>query len=445
MELTNQIMYLGAALVTLVIALNSSVELKTRIAINSSGLYWSIAGYLMALSCFSFVFFPWSGKALTIGDLLQLGSDIALGLLFRAIYTQITKKQLVYFISGTLATCMLYVWVVINGNYGARVELIAISTILLSLWQLYELHGCFKKDKSYYLRFIYLAIFVQIALLVSRVIVTGLDLSAHASIFDEHEDEFFIRLAYIFCYIAIFIFLGNYFYNNLWKLTISLHQKLEDNILSILNSLALARDNETGHHILRTQKYVHALAIRLKSIGFYGAQLEEAYVDILYKAAPLHDIGKVGIPDQILNKPGRLTVEERNIMMTHAAMGASILEVAKDKIENTNDVLSVASTIAESHHEKWDGTGYPAGLKGNAIPLSARIMALADVYDALTSVRPYKKAWTHEDASEEIIRNSGIAFDPAVVEAFISEKSYFKEVAEGFYLEERAVSAAIGS
>ena len=216
-------------------------------------------------------------------------------------------------------------------------------------------------------------------------------------------------------------------------------------MLSILNSLALARDDETGHHILRTQKYVHVLAIRLKSIGFYGAQLEEAYVDILYKAAPLHDIGKVGIPDQILNKPGRLTVEERNIMMTHAAMGASILEVAKDKIENTNDVLSVASTIAESHHEKWDGTGYPAGLKGNAIPLSARIMALADVYDALTAVRPYKKAWTHEDASEEIIRNSGIAFDPAVVEAFISEKSYFKEVAEAFYLEERAVSAAIGS
>jgi HD-GYP domain-containing protein (c-di-GMP phosphodiesterase class II) len=325
------------------------------------------------------------------------------------------------------------------------VEFIAISTILLSLWQLYELHGCFKKDKSYYLRFIYLAIFVQIALLVSRVIVTGLDLSAHASTFDEHQDKFFVRLAYIFCYIVIFIFLGNYFYNHLWKLSISLNQKQEDNMLSILNSLALARDDETGHHILRTQKYVHVLAIRLKSIGFYGAQLDEAYVDILYKAAPLHDIGKVGIPDQILNKPGRLTVEERNIMMTHAAMGASILEVAKDKIENTNDVLSVASTIAESHHEKWDGTGYPAGLKGNAIPLSARIMALADVYDALTAARPYKKAWTHEDASEEIIRNSGIAFDPAVVEAFISEKSYFKEVAEAFYLEERAVSAAIGS
>ena len=154
MELTNQIMYLGAALMTLVIALNSSVELKTRIAINSSGLYWSIAGYLMALSCFSFVFFPWSGKALTIGDLLQLGSDIALGLLFRAIYTQITKKQLVYFISGTLATCMLYVWVVINGNYGARVEFIAISTILLSLWQLLLVFsGQLRKTKTLELAF----------------------------------------------------------------------------------------------------------------------------------------------------------------------------------------------------------------------------------------------------------------------------------------------------
>lgn len=443
MELTNQIMYLGAALVTFALAINSSVELKTRVSLNSSGIYWSIAGYLMTLSYFSFVLFPWSAKALIFGNLLQMASDIALGLLFGSIYRQITKKQLVYFISGGLATIMLYQWVVNSGNYGYRVEFIAIATIFLSTWQLYELHGCFKKDKSPYLRFIYLAICMQIALLVFRAIVAGVDLNAHTTSFDEHQAELLVRLAYIVCYITIFIFLGNYFYNNLWKLTISLHQKLEDNMLSILNSLALTRDDETGHHILRTQKYVHVLAIRLKQIGFYGAQLEEVYVDILYKAAPLHDIGKVGIPDQILNKPGRLTVEERNIMMTHAAMGASILEVAKDKIGNANDVLSVASTIAESHHEKWDGTGYPAGLKGNAIPLSARIMALADVYDALTAVRPYKKAWTHEDASEEIIRNSGIAFDPAVVEAFISEKSYFKRVAEAFTQEESAASVAI--
>ena len=443
MELTNQIMYLGAALVTFALAINSSVELKTRVSLNSSGIYWSIAGYLMALSFFSFVLFPWSGKALIFGNLLQMASDIALGLLFGSIYRQITKKQLVYFISGGLATIMLYQWVVNSGNYGYRVEFIAIATIFLSTWQLYELHGCFKKDKSPYLRFIYLAICMQIALLVFRAIIAGVDLNAHTTSFDEHQAELLVRLAYIVCYIIIFIFLGNYFYNNLWKLTISLHQKLEDNMLSILNSLALARDDETGHHILRTQKYVHVLAIRLKQIGFYGAQLEEVYLDILYKAAPLHDIGKVGIPDQILNKPGRLTVEERNIMMTHAAMGASILEVAKDKIGNANNVLSVASTMAESHHEKWDGTGYPAGLKGNAIPLSARIMALADVYDALTAVRPYKKAWTHEDASEEIIRNSGIAFDPAVVEAFISEKSYFKRVAEAFTQEESVASVAI--
>ena len=443
MELTNQIMYLGAALVTFALAINSSVELKTRVSLNSSGIYWSIAGYLMTLSYFSFVLFPWSAKALIFGNLLQMASDIALGLLFGSIYRQITKKQLVYFISGGLASIMLYQWVVNSGNYGYRVEFIAIATIFLSTWQLYELHGCFKKDKSPYLRFIYLAICMQIALLVFRAIVAGVDLNAHTTSFDEHQAELLVRLAYIVCYITIFIFLGNYFYNNLWKLTISLHQKLEDNMLSILNSLALTRDDETGHHILRTQKYVHVLAIRLKQIGFYGAQLEEVYVDILYKAAPLHDIGKVGIPDQILNKPGRLTVEERNIMMTHAAMGASILEVAKDKIGNANDVLSVAYTIAESHHEKWDGTGYPAGLKGNAIPLSARIMALADVYDALTAVRPYKKAWTHEDASEEIIRNSGIAFDPAVVEAFISEKSYFKRVAEAFTQEESAASVAI--
>ena len=443
MNFANQMMYLAAAIVMLGLSLTSSVELNGRLTIKKSGLYWVLSAYLITLSCFSFVLFPLVGIAtLALGNLLQVGSDISLGFLFRSLNTQIKKSTIVFLFGGFLATCAGYAYVVRNGSFGVRVEFISLLTIFLSVWQLVELHAYFKKDKSFYLRFIYGAICIQICLITYRVITTGLDLNAHNTTFDESQDEFIARLVITFSYIFIFIFIGNYFYKNLWKVAVSLYANQEANILAILNSLALARDDETGHHILRTQKYVQALAKRLKKIGHYVDQLDDPYIDILYKAAPLHDIGKVGIPDHILNKPGRFSVEERNLMMTHATIGASILEVAKHGIENREDVLSVASVIAGSHHEKWDGTGYPVGLKGYAIPLAARIMAVADVYDALTAERPYKKAWTHEDALAEIVHSKGIAFDPAVVEAFVNEQSFFKEVAEAFALEEKLTSTA---
>ena len=202
---------------------------------------------------------------------------------------------------------------------------------------------------------------------------------------------------------------------------------IEYQMLTSLNSLSLARDNETGNHILRTQRYVRALAMRLRSMGQYTNQLTGSVIENMCKAAPLHDIGKVGIPDHILLKPGKLSTEEWAVMQTHAVIGETVLGGAEMQTGHSDDVLHQAMLIAGGHHEKWNGTGYPRRLSGTAIPLPARIMALADTYDALVSARVYKKAWTHESAVDEIRRNSGTHFDPAVVDAFLAEHESFRE------------------
>lgn len=203
----------------------------------------------------------------------------------------------------------------------------------------------------------------------------------------------------------------------------------EDQMLTALNALAKAKDNETGSHIIRTQKYVGLLANRLKSMGHHSQTLTEEHIERLIKVAPLHDLGKVGIPDHILNKEGRFTAEERELMNSHPLIGESILAASQSE-EHEMGLISTAIKVAGYHHEKWDGSGYPRNLQGEAIPIEARIMAVADVFDALISDRPYKKAWTIEEAYEEITNNSGITYDPVVVEAFIAERQNFEEVAK---------------
>ena len=195
-----------------------------------------------------------------------------------------------------------------------------------------------------------------------------------------------------------------------------------------LSALAEARDNETGGHILRTQEYVRALAIQLQSHVKYRDYLTNETVELLYKSAPLHDIGKVGIPDAILLKPGKLTDDEFTIMKTHAMIGADSLAVAEKQM-GTNSFLAIAREIALSHHEKWDGSGYPYQLSGDNIPLSGRLMALADVYDALISKRVYKPAFSHDKAKEIILTGNGSHFDPAVVEAFLKCEQMFVSIA----------------
>lgn len=196
-----------------------------------------------------------------------------------------------------------------------------------------------------------------------------------------------------------------------------------------LAHLAETRDPETGNHILRTQHYVRQLALRLRGHPRFTATLSDRYVDLLTRSAPLHDIGKVGIPDAILRKPGPLTAEEWVVMKTHARLGAEAIELAERDAARPVEFLALAKEIARWHHERWDGGGYPDGLLGDAIPLSARFMAVADVFDALISPRVYKPALGLDEARLIIARGRGTQFDPDVVDAFLANFDAHAEIA----------------
>ena len=193
-------------------------------------------------------------------------------------------------------------------------------------------------------------------------------------------------------------------------------------------SLAETRYAETGKHILRTQNYVRILANGLKDHPRFSDYLSDEIIQMLYKTSPLHDIGKVGVPDHILLKPGKLTPDEWVEMKKHAFYGHEALRRAEEELGST-DFVQMAREIAYTHHEKWDGSGYPRGLKGIEIPVSGRLMAVADVYDALISHRVYKSPCPHEEAVESIVQASGSHFDPDVVDQFISLQKEFQEIA----------------
>jgi len=198
-------------------------------------------------------------------------------------------------------------------------------------------------------------------------------------------------------------------------------RELEETRLEVVRRLSVAaeyKDNETGLHVVRMSKIAKVLAL---AVG-----MSEDDAELLHIAAPMHDIGKIGIADAILLKPGDLTFEEREVMKNHAMIGAEILG------EHEWPLMHMARTVALTHHEKWDGTGYPMGLKGEAIPLVGRICALADVFDALTSDRPYKTSWSVEDALKFITDKTGTHFDPTLVEKFIENLDEIVYIRESF-------------
>ena len=199
-----------------------------------------------------------------------------------------------------------------------------------------------------------------------------------------------------------------------------------------LAHLAETRDPETGNHIQRTQNYVHLLAERLRHHPRFSAFLTQRNIELLAKSAPLHDIGKVGIPDSILLKPGPLTPDEWAIMKTHSWLGSDAIEKAESDAEMRLDFLVLAKEIAHWHHEKWDGSGYPDGLAGDDIPISARLMAVADVFDALISTRVYKSAMPFAEAGKIIAAGRGKHFDPDVVDVFLDNLADLTAIAERY-------------
>ena len=204
---------------------------------------------------------------------------------------------------------------------------------------------------------------------------------------------------------------------------------IQDVTILAMASLAETRDSDTGNHIRRTQFYVLELARRLSTHPRFSEFLTEDNIDLLFKSAPLHDIGKVGIPDRILLKPGRFEPEEFEIMKTHTTLGRDAIEHAERSLDVKVEFLALAKEIAYSHQEKWDGSGYPEGLSCDDIPISARLMAVADVYDALISRRVYKDGMPHEKAVGIILEGSGSHFDPDVVDAFMEAAEEFRQIA----------------
>jgi len=208
-------------------------------------------------------------------------------------------------------------------------------------------------------------------------------------------------------------------------------EALRESRLEIVQRLGLAaeyKDNETGLHVIRMSHFSRILGL--------AAGMTEAEADDLLHAAPMHDVGKIGIPDRILQKPGPLDPDEWKIMQSHATIGAEIIG------EHPNGMLALARNIALTHHEKWDGNGYPKGLKGEEIPLEGRITAIADVFDALTSVRPYKKAWTEEEALDFLVQQKGKHFDPVLVDLFLGQMPAIRAIRQRWAEEPQELKAA---
>lgn len=316
--------------------------------------------------------------------------------------------------------------------YIERLRIAVYGLVLTTTWLLFEITRLIKKDKSPHLKSLVTLVIVQLAFMLSRIYITETQgRPSYLNIYEEQGIAFNVRISVSAFYFLMFVFIGNYFYEKLWEKARYHASRNENKMLFSLNSLSLARDNETGNHILRTQHYVKTIALRLRSLGYFADELSLKSIDLLYRAAPLHDIGKVGIPDSILLKPSKLTDEEWEVMKTHTSIGEQVLSAAETSLAGDDeDVISKAIKIAGAHHEKWNGTGYPRGLAGEEIPLEARIMAIADMYDALISKRVYKKDWPHEKAVTEIQSQKGIAFDPMIVEAFIMEADSFERIAE---------------
>ena len=207
---------------------------------------------------------------------------------------------------------------------------------------------------------------------------------------------------------------------------------IQDVTILAMASLAETRDSDTGNHIRRTQHYVRIMAEQLRHHPRFSETLSDAYVDMLFKSAPLHDIGKVGIPDRILLKPGRFTPDEFEIMKTHTTLGFDAIQHAETMLGTPVPFIEMAKDIALYHQEKWDGSGYPKGLAGDAIPLSARLMAVADVYDALISRRIYKEGMPHAKAVGIIAESRGQHFDPDLVDAFLAAQEQFQAIARRY-------------
>ncbi len=435
MELFNFVFYISMAVVTLVIFLGAISQKEFR-AQYLDHRYWPTALILMALSCLGFImaglqpfFF------LSLANTSLIFSALAIFLFIKSWDTSNKRFPYQYFWIAFVVLLIAYEFLRIYASFSTRVYFVASVLGLLSLFSLVELLLIPKREQTRQHLVLKIAFCIHLIIIAMRVfgITSGISNGTSVStIYQEGAFTGMLRAVGVASSLLVYLGISNVLLERAWRKEEKKSANNELRMLSSLNALAHARDNETGAHIVRTKAYVRRLANRLRSQGIYADELTEHAIEKLSQAAPLHDIGKVGIPDSILYKRGGLTKEEWGVMKTHTLIGETVLNSTMSQFpeEDVGDVVSVAIQIAGGHHEQWDGSGYPRGLSGQAIPLAARIMSLADMYDALISERVYKKEWTHDQAVAEIISKKGTHFDPAVVDAFVLEQDHFKEIAQ---------------
>ena len=378
-------------------------------------------GATLSLAILSHILF-FSGMALKLSSLLKMANRNG----------RFYESMIVIFITCLYGAGMSHSNGVISQTY------LAIISVLLGLFGLgiawaankaFDFKSSFKKILS-----INFFIFALLHFVRAAVILTSTNPIAIRA--DNLTNLITYMTGVIVCLFGVFAVIGigyEMLMRKKFTKTINRHHDFEHTMLAALNKIAHARSTETGAHTLRTQHTTQLIAIRLKEMGLHQERLTQDFIKYIFLAAPLHDIGKIAIPDQIIHKPGKLTEEEWELMKSHAAIGADILNTVKadadaDADADAHMLLEIARNIAASHHEKWNGTGYPRGLKGNEIPIEARIMSIADQYDALLSKRSYKEAWLQEDALNEIIDGSGTFFDPEVVAAFMKEVNSINQI-----------------
>jgi HD-GYP domain-containing protein (c-di-GMP phosphodiesterase class II) len=433
MDLLNQIFYFSAFIILMGLMLGF-VSQRDEYKETEKIWYWPAGLFFLALASFSFFIASWGSLFfLTLCHFLLMCGMLCIALLFRSWRTNISQEISPYVWVGFSVLSITFLFLFWSGDPVSRIYITSTFITGFSLWNLWELRAVIKHNKAPQIKILIGIIVIQIVLRASRIFVLYYFPSEYIErIFHEGEVGFSIRIISSLMLILACMVIAHYYLDALWKMHRSSSRAIESGLLHSLNALSMVRDNETGDHILRTQAYVKRLAERLKSMGIYADQLTPSNIERMVHAAPLHDIGKVGIPDNILRKNGALSPEEWEVMKTHAALGERVLKAANADSDKSLKVLEMAIDIAGGHHEKWDGSGYPRGLSGEEIPLAARIMSLADMYDALVNERVYKEKWTHEAACEEIARHKGKIFDPAVVEAFILEKSFFQQIAQQY-------------
>ena len=431
MQLTNQIFYLSAFVVMLGLMLGFLPHYE-EYRVNRKTFFWPASLSLYALSMLGFALAPDLGRpVLAVANIALVWGAFSISLLFRSWRVSLKTFTLIFSAAMMLMLAAAYLMLLFFASTLIRIHFMNGVLAALGIWQLYELFRILRAGGAFQIKALFC---VELVLLIARVLRSS-DLLFGSSpnpttLYEEGVYGFLLRIASILLIILICILITNYFLEMIWRGHKNNSNLLERGMLSSLNALSMARDNETGNHILRTQRYVQTIANRLKMMGVYVKELQPSFLKNIGKAAPLHDIGKVGIPDEILKKRGSLSDAEWITMKTHATLGENVLVAAKQENPFHSEILDLAIDIAGGHHEHWDGSGYPRGLVGQDIPLAARIMALADTYDALVSKRVYKLCWSHEEAIKEIVANKGKLFDPLVVEAFLAEQESFREISE---------------